>query len=163
MARYAEGTDVSISRSVAELEKLVTKYGASGFGYGRDDADGFAQVVFRIQDRVIRFRIQRPDPRAAEFRLTPSGRSRSIEGASELVMAEEKRRWRGLVLVIKALLVAVADDVLTLSDAFLPYTMLPAGTTFGEWAAPQLDVIAATQEMPSLLPGGSARAIEGRS
>lgn len=160
MAKYAEGTDVSISRSVAELEKLVTKYGASGFSYGRDDVDGFAQVVFRIQDRIIRFRIERPNPKDAAFRLTPSGRSRSLEGATELAMAEEKRRWRGLVLVIKALLVAVADDVLTLSDAFLPYTMLPGGDTFGEWAAPQLDTIVATQQMPSLLPGGNARAIE---
>jgi hypothetical protein len=162
MARYAEGTDVSISRSVAELEKLVTKYGASGFSYGRDDTEGFAQVVFRIQDRIIRFRIQRPNPNDDDFRLTPTGLRRSLEGASQLAMAEEKRRWRGLVLVIKALLVAVADDVLTLSDAFLPYTMLPAGNTFGEWAAPQLDTIVATQQMPSLLPGTYHQAIEGR-
>lgn len=155
---YAAGTAVSINRSIAELERLVAKHGATGFSYGTDDLAGYGQVVFRIADRMIRFRIDRPT--GDQFRRTPTGRPRTWDAAQQFAAAEEQRMWRSLVLIVKALLVAVADGVLTLSDAFLPYTMLPDGETFGEWVTPQLDTIYATRSMPALLPGSGPRAIE---
>ena len=148
---YATGTDVSINRSIVELEKLVAKHGATGFGYGRDDIAGTAQVVFRLADRMIRFRITKPP--AAAFRRTPTGRTRATDAAAAMAEADERRLWRSLVLVVKALLVAVADGVLTLSDAFMPYMLLPSGQTVSEWTDPQLDTIYATRQMPALLPG----------
>jgi hypothetical protein len=159
VSQYASGTDVTIGRSIQELEKLVGKHGATGFSYGRDDTEGYTQVVFRLADRLIRFRIDRPDP--ADFRKTPAGYARDIAGAEKFAADEERRLWRSLVLVVKAMLVAVADGVLDLSEVFLPYTLLPAGQTFSEWAGPQLDTIYATQQMPALLPG-AARALPGR-
>lgn len=159
MSNYAAGTDVSITRSIQELEKLVGKHGATGFSYGRDDTEGYTQVVFRLADRLIRFRVNRPD--VSEFRRTATGLHRSLPAAEKFAADEERRLWRSLVLVVKAMLIAVADGVLDLSEAFLPYTLLPAGQTFGEWASPQLDTIYATQQMPALLPG-AARALPGR-
>ena len=153
MSQYAAGTDVSINRSIQELEKLVGKHGATGFGYGRDDNEQRTRVVFRIADRMVRFEVVTPDWH--DFISTTTGRRRTQAAAMEFAAAEEKRRWRALVLVIKALLVAIADGVITLSDAFLPYTLLPSGATVGEWAAPQLDTAYATATMPTLLPGGA--------
>jgi hypothetical protein len=153
---YAAGTDVSIIRSIGELDKLLTKYGATGFAYGRDDTTARTRVMFRIADRTCRFEIEKPD--VAEFSRTHTGRPRELQAATQFADQEEKRRWRGLVLVVKALLVGVTDGVISLSDAFLPYTVLPGGGTVGEWFEPQLDTIAATGQMPALMPG--AREIE---
>jgi hypothetical protein len=159
---YASGTDVSIIRSIGELDKLVTKHGATGFGYGRDDNSPKTRVMFRIADRMVRFEVEKPSPQ--EFTRTPAGRSRALSEAAKFADAEEKRRWRSLVLVVKALLVGVADGVISLSDAFLPYSVLPSGDTVGEWAGPQLDVAYATARMPELMPGAvpqyERRAIE---
>lgn len=158
MSQYASGTDVSISRSIQELERLVGKHGATGFGYGRDDNEQRTRVMFRIADRMVRFDVHTPDWH--DFISTTTGRRRTQASAMEFAAAEEKRRWRALVLVIKALLVAIADGVITLSDAFLPYTLLPGdGRTFGEWAEPQLDVAYATGGPLSVMPGAH-RAIE---
>ena len=33
MRRYAEGTSVPVDRSRAEIERALTRYGATGFGY----------------------------------------------------------------------------------------------------------------------------------
>lgn len=155
MSSYAQGTDVSIIRSIGELEKLVTKHGATGFGYGRDHDTPKSTVVFRIGDRMVRFQVEKPG--VDEFRRTPTNLLRSLDAATKLADAEEKRRWRSLVLVVKALLVGVADGVISLSDAFLPYSLLPNGATVGEWAAPQLDTAYATAEMPALMPGAAPR------
>jgi hypothetical protein len=154
VSSYAQGTDVSIIRSIGELDKLVTKHGATGFAYGRDDGTNQTRVMFRIADRMVRFDVAKPN--IDEFRRTPTGRSRALSEATRLQDAEEKRRWRSLVLVVKALLVGVADGVISLSDAFLPYTVLPTGETVGEWSAPQLDVAYATAQMPQLMPGGGS-------
>lgn len=154
MTQYAAGTDVSIIRSIGELDRLVTKHGATGFGYGRDHNTPNTRVVFRLADRMVRFEVTKPD--AKDFLRTPTGRPRLLAEATKLADAEEKRRWRSLVLVVKALLVGVADGVISLSDAFLPYTLLPSGDTVGEWASPQLDVAYATATMPGLLPGAIA-------
>lgn len=161
--KYAADTTVPAARSVQELERLVAKHGATGFGYGTDATEGKTRIVFRIADRVVRFEVGKPDPN--EFRLTPTLRTRSLAQQEELAGQEERRRWRALVLVVKALLVAVSEGVISLSDAFLPYAVLPGGQTVGEWAGPQLDVIAATGQLPSPLPGGPPphREIEGRA
>jgi hypothetical protein len=155
---YAARTAVTVNRSIAELERLVAKHGATGFGYGTDDIEGYSQVVFRIGDRMIRFRIAQPDTN--DFLRTPTGLPRTWADARRFAAAEDQRLWRSLVLVVKALLVAVADGVLTLSDAFLPYTLMPGGRTAGEWLTPQLDTIYATGELPALMPGTGPREIE---
>lgn len=160
MSSYAQGTEVSIIRSIGELDKLVTKHGATGFAYGRDDGTATTRVMFRIADRMVRFEVEKPG--VQDFRRTPTGLARSLDAATKLADAEEKRRWRSLVLVVKALLVGVADGVITLGDAFLPYTVLPGGQTVGEWAAPQLDTAYATAQMPALMPG-AVPAVERRA
>lgn len=157
MSSYASGTEVSVIRSIGELDKLLTKHGATGFAYGRNDETRSTRVMFRLADRMCRFDVEKPD--VQDFRRTPTGIVRSLDTATKLADAEERRRWRSLVLVIKALLVGVADGVISLSEAFLSFTVLPNGATVGEWAAPQLDTAYATAQMPSLMPGAPQAAI----
>lgn len=159
MASYASGTEVPVSRSIDELDRTVTRFGATGFAYARDDAHDppTARVMFRIADRMVRFDV--PTPQVREFLYTPTNQRRTQAQAERFAAAEERRRWRQLLLLVKALLVAVQEDVVSLADAFLPYTLLPSGQTFAQWAGPQLDTIAATAQMPAILPGAGPQTI----
>jgi hypothetical protein len=158
--RYAEGTEVTSDRSRLELERLLTAHGATGFVSGWDASTAEHRIIFRVADRMIRLSVPLVDPDADEFRLTPSGKwERTAKQSKDAATAEQRRRWRALVLVVKAKLVAVADGVQTLEEAFLADVLLPDQRTVGEWLAPQLDTAYATAEMPSLLPGCGRRAL----
>jgi hypothetical protein len=56
--QYARGTDVSVDRTRAELERLLAAHGATGFGYGWES--GHHRVVFRLADRMIRLEVSEP-------------------------------------------------------------------------------------------------------
>ena len=156
MTSYANGTTVSVAKSIAELDALVTKYGATGFAYGRE---GDRTVVgFTSADRLIRFEVTRPPD--AEFKVPPRGVWRTATAMTEAADAEHRRRWRALLLVVKALLVAVEDKVISQHDAFLPYTVLPGGQTVGGWAEEQLDAVYAGGQLPALMPA-AGRAVRG--
>ena len=148
---YAKGTEVSIGRSREELERLLRTRGATGFMAGWEDGNEFHVVAFKLAERLIRLTIPRSWP--DEHKRTPSGLVRTDAAAQKAADAEERRRWRSLLLVIKARLVAVDDGVETLETAFLPWVVLPNGQTVAEWINPQLDVAYAANEMPGLLPG----------
>ena len=150
-AKYAQGTAVSIDKSRGELEKLLKARGATGFMFGWEEGRDSHVVAFRLADRLIRLTV--PRSFYDEHKRTPSGRTRTVEAAQEQADAEERRRWRALLLVIKARLVAVDDGVETLETAFLPWVVLPTGQTIAEWLGPQLDTVYATQRMPELLAG----------
>lgn len=149
-SNYAKGTEVSIGRSREELERLLRNRGATGFMAGWEEGNDYHMVAFRIAERLIRLTV--PRSWVDEHARTPTGRQRTETAAQREAEAEERRRWRSLLLVIKARLVAVDDGVETLETAFLPWVVLPNGQTIAEWIGPQLDTAYATQRMPELLP-----------
>ena len=130
MTGYAAETSVPVSRSRDEIERLIGRYGASGFGV-LIRPEG-ACVMFEAHDRTVRFVLTMPDPRDQKFRLTSHGRVRGMEAAQRAYEQEIRRLWRCLVLVIKAKLEAVQSGIVTFEDEFLAYTMLPSGKTVAE-------------------------------
>jgi hypothetical protein len=68
---------------------------------------------------------------------------------------ELRRRWRALLMVIKAKLVSVEDGISTIEREFMADVVLPNGKTLGEWVAPQLDAAYQSGGMPALMPGGN--------
>ena len=151
MTRFAENTAVPSDRSRAEIERTLSRYGAEGFMYGWEG--NRAIVGFRAHGRVIRFVVPLPDRMAAEFWRTPGrGRQRATPQAEEAYERAVRQCWRALALVIKAKLEAVEAKITTFNDEFLAHTMLPDGSTVGEWAAPQLDEVYARGSMPQFLP-----------
>lgn len=105
---------------------------------------------------MFRLRVARAE--AADYARTPTGRPRAAEAARRAGEAEKRRRWRALLLVVKARLVAVDDGVETLELAFLSWVVLPDGSTVAEWLGPQLDAVYATAQMPALLTGAAGAA-----
>lgn len=153
MSRYAENTTVPSDRSRAEIERTLTRYGATAFGYMTNPAE--AVIVFEIANRRVMFRLPMPDRRSRQFTHTPAkGLMRSAEAAEEAYELGIRQRWRALSLVIKAKLEAVEAGITTVEQEFLAHIVLPNGTTVGEWAKPQLAIAYEHNQMPALMPGG---------
>lgn len=153
MRRFAEDTSVSVEKSRAEIEKLLTKYGASAFMSGNNQVE--AVIAFEMKDRKIMFRL--PLPRKDERRFTHSSRGmRTASAALEGWEQACRSRWRALALAIKAKLEAVAIGITTFEDEFMANIVMPDGMTVGQHVRPRIaDAYASGQVTPLLpAPGG---------
>ena len=65
MTRYADATEVSVEKSRAEIEKTLTRYGATAFAYAWEG--GRAVIQFQAKGRRIRFDLPLPDPSHARY------------------------------------------------------------------------------------------------
>ncbi|EGF96798.1 hypothetical protein BDIM_06060 [Brevundimonas diminuta ATCC 11568] len=117
-----------------------------------------AMIGFRIKDRMVKFVLPMPDPKSREFTHTPArGTLRSPAEAEKAWEQAGRQRWRALALVIKAKLEAVAAGITTIEDEFLAHTVLPDGSTVGQFMKPQLAIAYEQGSMPTtLLLGGPA-------
>lgn len=155
--RYAQDTSVSVEKSRAEIEGLLTKYGATSFMSGLSLAE--AVIAFEMQNRKIMFRLPVPDRNAKQFTHTPhKGERRHPDAAAREWEQACRSRWRALALAIKAKLEAVAIGITTFEDEFLAHIVLPDGLTVGQTVRPR---IAQAYESGSVLPllpppGGSS-------
>lgn len=149
MAKYAEKTEVSSARSRAEIETILSRYGATGFMYGWNA--GEAMLGFEMQQRRIMFRLPMPD--RSEFELSPTGRPRADSAIEAAWEQAQRQRWRALALVIKAKLEAVESGISVFEDEFMAHIALPNGATVGQYMRPQIEQAYRTGKMPPLLPG----------
>lgn len=146
MARYAADTNVSVEKSRMEIERTLARYGADAFAYFAEA--GQAMIAFRMGARQIKFILRLPEKNRREF----THHTRGIRTPDAALAAWEqacRQRWRALALVIKAKLEAVAAGITTVEDEFLAHTVLPDGSTVGEWARPQLDEAHRIGAMPT--------------
>lgn len=134
--QYATTTDVSSERSRGEIERTLTRYGATAFSYGWQDDQ--AAIQFVAHDRRIRFLLPLPDRTGREFTLTPTGRTRSRQAAADAYEQAVRQRWRALALMVKAKLEGVASGIVDFEDEFLAHTVLPSGRTVAEEVGPQV-------------------------
>jgi hypothetical protein len=134
---YAEGTEVSVDRSQTELRTVLRKYGADGLAIAEMSAR--ALVEFMANDRRIRFSINMPTGEERALRVTKGGVTRTSAQLKNAIAAEERRRWRALVFVVKAKLEAVESGIVTFEDEFLAQTVLPDNTTVGESIQPGIE------------------------
>lgn len=131
--KYAAGTDVSVDRTRLDLERVLGRYGARGFGYATEGA--LAMVTFTVVNDEgttlrIQMRVPLPDPNDPEFTQTPSGKPRenqqTIQNAWEQAC---RQRWRAVLLVVKAKLEAVETGISTIEREFMPDLVMGDGKT----------------------------------
>lgn len=139
MRRYAERTSVPVSQTRAEIEKLLNRHGATGFGYGA--TAGNAMLMFEMKSRRLRFIVPMPVAKRA------ADESR--------VAAEQRRRWRALLLVLKAKLEAVASLIVTFDEEFLAHIVIDGNSTVGDKLVPTLDDTLKVGHLPPLLGPGA--------
>lgn len=153
MGKYANKTKVPVNKSRDEIEKTLERYGADQFIYGWNEK--LATVAFRMNGRQIKITL--PNPNEKDFQMTETGQYRS-EGSIKAALAQEKRqRWRALLLIVKAKLEAIDCEIASFDDEFLAYTMLPDGSTAGDYMKPQIYKAYETGNMPPLLPDYSKK------
>lgn len=144
MSRYAQGTTVPMEKSRLEVERVLQRYNATGFGYSwerrpekiknrygwAEDAlrdvvlIGFKMPVAKGVERQVRLVVPMPH----ELELRSKARAE----------AATRQRWRALVLVLKAKLEAVASGISTLDAEFLANVVTGDGRTVGEVLLPRM-------------------------
>ncbi len=150
--RYAATTSVAADKSRAEIETILTRWGASGFFYGWQGHD--AIIGFQFSGRTIKFVLAMPAKNDPAFTTTPGRKKlRSTEDALREWEQATRQRWRALALVIKAKLEAVESKISTFENEFLANVVMADGQNVGDWIAPQLAKMYESGGMPPLLPG----------
>jgi hypothetical protein len=156
VSRYAENTNVSVEASRAEIERTLTRYGASSFMYGWTGEAAIVQFI--AEGRHVKFILKLPDRNDKRFTHFKRGTRyvtqvpRTPEAALKEWEQGCRQRWRALALCIKAKLEAVESGISTFEDEFLAQIVLPDGKTAGEWLRPQVDEAYRTGSMPAMLP-----------
>jgi len=150
MTTYARETTVSPDRSRAEIEKILSRYGATGFMYGWSERG--AILGFMLNTKQFKVILQMPDKET--YLRTDKGRRRTQLQAQQAFDQATRQRWRAMALVIKAKLEAVQSQISTVESEFLSWMVLPNGQTVGQWMAPQIEGIYQGGKMPPLLPSG---------
>ena len=134
--RFAEGTSVPVDRSQAEVKKLLKAHGAGGILVAEQGEH--TVLMFELEGRRVRFDVAPP---GKEF---DSVRKRA---------AEERRRWRALILLLKAKFESIASGDAGYEAEFLAYFTLPDGRTpLIARVLPELDKALTAGKVPPLLP-----------
>ena len=138
--RYAQRTKVPATQTRSEIESLLLKRGATGFVYGATAEQ--AMIGFEMQGWRLRFMLPMPQ------------KSRTM--SETRVVAETKRRWRALALVLKAKLEAVDSGIVEFPREFLAFIVTDGNATVGDQVVPGLATLVSSGKMPPLLgPGGA--------
>ena len=136
LGKYAANTTVPVERSRAEVERILTKYGATKFGTMSEETK--VTIYFEVKGRQVQWSIPLP----------PKGKYRHAVDHDR----EVRRRWRVLVITVKAMLEAVESKLLSFDQAFLSHIVIPGtARTLGETIVPKLDALYQGLSLPALL------------
>lgn len=140
---YAQDTSVSVEKTRAEIESLLSRSGATRFAYMTEEQR--ALIGFTLNNRSIKFVLPLPDRKEKRFWQTPARRRQRTEAEAYKDWEQACRsRWRALYLCIKAKLEACAIGITTFDEEFLAHFVLSNGRTVGESIIPQLNSARAT-------------------
>lgn len=90
---YSEKTSVSVAKTKADIEKTLTRYGATQFAYATQENQ--AMIAFNMNNRQIRFVLSIPT--IDTFKKTEGGRDRTKQQQQATYEQSERQRWRALL------------------------------------------------------------------
>jgi len=142
MARYAAGTAVPVLRSEQEIKRILQRYKADRIGIMSEP--GKATIYFSVKGRDVQMPIPIPKPGD----LLPH--SKYAKWSTAAAEAEERRRWRVMVITLKSMLEAIESGVTTFDQIFLAHLVLPGtNQTVGDAIVPKLGLLA--RKLPELM------------
>jgi hypothetical protein len=132
VSKYAEGTTVSVTNSRAEIEKIVFKYAGPGAEFSFHLCENGADIMFAANGRHVRFSL--PLPTMEEAKKGAKGKRdwgdvTNVGRRQAWVDQESRRRWRCLVLAIKAKLEVVESGIASFEEEFLAHIVHQSGVT----------------------------------
>jgi hypothetical protein len=130
---YVRGASITCAASRAEIQEMLSQYGATGFRTGSEN--GRTIIAFTANRRRFRFLYEPPgSPEPADATRSPQ-KPRSLpppKSHEEL----SRRYWHKLSMLIRAKLEAVDAGVVTFEEEFLAYMVLPGGETVAQNVRP---------------------------
>lgn len=120
--RFAEKTKVPSAQTRMEIERLLERHKAKQYLTGVDYEHGTARVQFNIHSRIVRFTVALPD-------------QKKLGGGDRYAQAE-RQKWRALMLVIKAKLESVENEIATFEEEFLAHIVMPNDQTVADVVLP---------------------------
>ncbi|MEN6370510.1 MAG: hypothetical protein ABFD64_00715 [Armatimonadota bacterium] len=157
--RYAEGTDVPVEKSRNEIEKILISRDADQRIFGEDEQG--ARVMFRLHGRMYKFDIVYPSRSDRSIACDSRGYALTKDRVAARYQKEIQRRWRVLLISLKARFEIIDSEAATVDQEFMAYTMLPDGSTVGEHIEPSIEYAYQTGQIPELLP--RFKALPGRN
>jgi hypothetical protein len=150
MTRFAEDTKVPVQQSRAEIERLLTKYGATKFMTFTEETR--AVIGFVVDTTMVKIAITLPDRAEDRFiRTARTNKLRSVEESKRAYEQESRRIWRALALVVKAKLEAVESEISSFEQEFMPFIVTRDGRTLGEILLPRMADVTAGADVMKLL------------
>lgn len=158
-AAFAEGTEVPVEKSRAEIDGLLGKHGATQRVLAMDDERGLAIVAFTLKARQYRLELPIPTkedvwPKAGK---EPQGWHTTFDSARQNAWVDKQReqrtreRWRALVLLLKGKLEIVRLGFSTVEREFLADLVLPNGERMHAALEDKIESAYQTGGMPPLL------------
>ena len=127
MARYAEGATVEVLSSRIEIERMIAKHGGGDVLAGT--LSGKAFVQFRMKSRWVRLSVPTPTINDPRVQRGPNGGHRTEAQKKTAIDGELRRRWRALVLLVKAKFAAIDDGVTQFEEEFLAHVIIDQNRT----------------------------------
>lgn len=144
---YAADTSVPTSRSRDEIERTLTRFGATAFAYMTQG--GRVSIAFEIRNVRVQMTMVLPD--RSQYLLDSRGKRRTESAIDKDHEQACRQRWRTLANGIKAKLAMVDDGISTIEREFLADILTPNGQTVGEILAPEIIAIAESGKVPALM------------
>lgn len=155
---YAEKTQVSVARTVGDIESIANAHGGEDFAYATLSKQGIGIVGFRCQNRQVRITVPLPQESDPDIAHTPTGKVRAPADRKRFTEQMTRSRWRSIYLVVKAKFEAIESGIVTFDEEFLPHIVLPGGATVYEAIQSQIGDAYDTGQVPQLmLIGGPVR------
>lgn len=163
--KYARGTEVPVEQSRAEVERILTRYGAEDIGIMLSRSTGVSVIVFYAHQRQVKLSVKMPtDAQFNRYRQRLASQpylphhAKFDSWRKNWLAAEERRQWRVLVLRLKAKLEWIEmqepeDRADTFRLEFLAETLLPDNRTVGESIQHNIEEAYAGGKVKGLLPG----------
>ena len=138
---YAAATTVPVSRSFDEIERMLSRFGCSSFGYDRLDSGKSVEIRFQIRNTFVRMTMAMPDKEQFKFTKARPWTERA-ESAIERDWEQACRsKWRVLTLAIKAKLSLIDEGISTVEREFLADVVTGSGETVGDKLIPMIMAI----------------------
>lgn len=147
---YASTTSVSVSKTKGEIDGLLRRHKATGFGCFEEATR--AILVFEMAKRRIVFHLPLPNQMDKQFIMTERGKTRTADAAMASWEQACRSRWRALFLCIKAKLESIESGIETFEDAFLAHIQMPDGLSVSDHVRPRIATAYETNTMQPLLP-----------
>jgi len=129
---YAENTTVPVSRSQAELLRILEKHGCDDIVQANSKGRQKLIIQFSYEGIPCRLALPIPSPQEERFHLHGSGWKLSATEAEKKYQKELRRIWRCLVLIVKARFEELDAELFSAQEVLAPWLVLPCGATVGE-------------------------------